>query len=192
MKRKHSAGVYVAIFGIIAVALGVLQAKVESGQRPQVGEAAPALTLHRLDGSAWTLAEQRGKVVLLDFWARWCKPCVRQMPALERLHRALGPAGLRLLSVNIEGADAPTVRAWVRKRGLSFPVALDSGAASAIFRVSRIPLLVLIGPGGKVRKVYDAGASESALERDVRSLLGAAGSGPPAHQRGASTSAAAP
>src|SRR5262249_32102294 len=71
------------------------------------GDVAPEIALARIDGGpAATLSSLRGRVVIVDFWATWCMPCRKSMPALERLYRARRAAGLEIMSVNVEGPPA--------------------------------------------------------------------------------------
>jgi thiol-disulfide isomerase/thioredoxin len=89
------------------------------------GDAAPALVLPDLDGVMRDLARYRGQPVVLNVWASWCPPCIREMPSLQRLHeRAAGRFAVVTVSVD---DDRRAARALVAKAGLSVPVLLDAG-----------------------------------------------------------------
>lgn len=91
----------------------------------QSGAAAPDFALPELGGDApLPLADLRGKVVLLNFWATWCKPCEDEMPAMERLYRDLAPRGFELLAVSVD-TGVEEVAAFQERLGLSFPILLD-------------------------------------------------------------------
>jgi peroxiredoxin len=92
------------------------------------GTAAPTFRLPTLSGGDVDLASFRGRLVVVNFWATWCPPCVEEMPSLERLHRKLAPEGLVLLSVSAD-EDEPTLRRFVAAHGLTFPVLRDPGGA---------------------------------------------------------------
>jgi thiol-disulfide isomerase/thioredoxin len=173
MRRRDPTSFYVIALGAAVVGLAVLQGVMGSRrQHVPVGKPAPELAVPRLEGGELRLSTLRGKVVLIDFWARWCEPCQKVMPDLQRLHQRLRDKPFQLLSVNIEGAPADEVRAWMEERGFSFSTGQDrQGTARTAYQVSQIPLLVLVGPDGIVRRVYDGGASADALEKDVNSLL---------------------
>ena len=111
----------------------------------------PALTLRLLDGSAWTLAAQRGHPVLLNFWATWCEPCREEMPALAQLAEREQASGLRVVAVNYREAEA-AVRRFVETTSLALPVALDAdGTVAKLFDAHAFPTTVAIDAGGRVR-----------------------------------------
>jgi peroxiredoxin len=82
------------------------------------------------DGLSFRLSEQRGKVVLVNFWATWCPPCLEEMPAMERLWRRHKDAGFVLVAISLD-ADPKKVPPFVSARKFSFPVALDPKMAVA-------------------------------------------------------------
>jgi thiol-disulfide isomerase/thioredoxin len=119
-----------------------------------VGEPAPAqaLRLLDLDGSTHDLADLRGRLVLVNFWATWCPPCRREMPSLERLYQQLRDRGLTVLAVDV-GEDPDTVFAFTGQLepAPSFPLLLDSESrAVEDWRVKGLPTSFLIDPQGRV------------------------------------------
>lgn len=134
------------------------------------GDALPAFALPGLDGSQVQRADLDGQVVLLDFWATWCPPCVESMPHLEQLHRDLSSKGFRLVSVNTEAGNIAGVQAFVREHGLTFPVFLDRGL-QARFRVDTLPTAFLVSPDGEVKELYIGAISGSRLRKDIEALL---------------------
>ena len=138
------------------------------------GTPAPGFELPRLAGGPPVdLAELRGRVVLVNFWATWCKPCEEEMPAMERLYRRLAPEGFELLAVSVD-ADAEPVRAFRERLGLSFPILLDPEQEVARrYQTFRFPESLLIGPDGVVVERYIGGKewdAEAYVER-IRRLL---------------------
>jgi thiol-disulfide isomerase/thioredoxin len=113
----------------------------------------PSLRLSLLDGAAWTLQQQRGHAVLLNFWASWCGPCIEEMPALARLAERERPRGLRVVAVNYrESADA--IRGFLERAPVALDVALDrDGSAAKAFDAHVFPSTVAIGADGRARFV---------------------------------------
>lgn len=131
---------------------------------------APDFELIGLDGQPARLSDLRGKVVLLNFWATWCPPCKAEMPDLEALHRKYGDArAFVVVGVNFE-EDAAPVEAFIRERGLSFPVWLDTaGEAGAKLGVRGLPVSFIIDREGYIRDAWNGQiAPEAMLARLAR------------------------
>lgn len=109
----------------------------------------PPLDLPRLEGGRFRLADQRGKVVLVNFWASWCGPCRAEMPSLARLAAAHAGRGLMLMAVNYREA-VPTIRRFIESLDFPVPVALDeSGEAAKSWTPRVFPSTVLIDRRGR-------------------------------------------
>jgi thiol-disulfide isomerase/thioredoxin len=123
---------------------------------PVLPRPAPAATFEGLDGADVALADFAGKVVLLDFWATWCKPCIKAMPDLRALHEQHGPRGFTVLGASIDDDAKKKVAAFLDKRKEkdrpSYPIVLDvkEPAAWEAFRVKVVPSGFLIDSEGQV------------------------------------------
>lgn len=118
---------------------------------PAAASPAPDFTLKTLDGPALRLAEQRGQVVLVNFWASWCAPCLVEMPSLQALARRHGPEQLVVLAVNFK-ESAPTAQRFVQRTGLDLPVLLDPhGAIARQWQARVFPTTVLVAADGRVQ-----------------------------------------
>jgi thiol-disulfide isomerase/thioredoxin len=172
-KHRDPTLYYVLAFGLLVVGLTAAQSYFDKRGGVGTGQAAPDFEVRRLDGDSVRLASMRGHVVLVDFWARWCKPCVTMMPALERVAKRFEGRPFKLLSVNIEAAPPNQIRAWLNARGVRDVVAAQdpSGAAQVAYRVSSIPRLVLVDAKGVVRAFFGAGARESQLVTAIEDAL---------------------
>ena len=134
---------------------------------------APDFTLRALAGPNLKLAEQRGRVVLVNFWATWCGPCREELPQLAKLHDKYRASGLVLLGVNVDD-DPRKAAELAAKLGLRFPVLLDTDKqVSRRYDMSAMPATFLIDRDGLVRHVhrgYRAGF-EDRYEQQIRELL---------------------
>ncbi len=140
-----------------------------SRQAPEtmVGKPAPDIALSDLAGREVRLADLRGKVVLLDFWATWCGYCREALPMIEMYHRGLGSKGLVVFGVDDEAAE--TARAYLQRFGYTLPSLVDAnGEAVRRFRVEGWPTTVLIDRDGKV-VFYASGAGPEQLRDAIRS-----------------------
>jgi len=134
---------------------------------------APDFTLRSLEGRNLRLAEQRGQVVLVNFWASWCGPCKQEMPHLNRLYDKYRSSGFVLLGVNIDD-DTHAAATAISRWGVRFPVLLDADkSVSKLYDLGSMPATVLIDRDGKVRYLhrgYREGYEET-YDQQIRELL---------------------
>jgi thiol-disulfide isomerase/thioredoxin/outer membrane lipoprotein-sorting protein len=138
--------------------------------RDLIGKEAPELSLQTLTGETVKLADLRGKIVLLDFWATWCEPCRNQMPAIAKLHRETRDQGVVLLGVNDDETPEKASK-WVKEQGYDWPSLYDGKQkdARSKYKVDGIPTLVLIDKQGIIAE-YQLGSGET-VDASVRSAL---------------------
>lgn len=130
-----------------------LAASISLGAVTLNAASAPDFNLRNLRGERVNLKTLLAKgPVLLDFWATYCKPCVKAMPKLQKIHEKYGKSGLTVLGVNVDGPRGQNrVKPFLRARRVSFPIALDSD--SAVMRrmqVNVLPTTLLITPDGEI------------------------------------------
>ena len=167
----------------IAVVCGALAWSI-MGPRggPEVGAPAPPIEVETLAGGSFDLAAQQGRVVVLDFWATWCPPCLKSLPALERLHkRYADDPTVTIASVNTDAMPDRSValQRWMDTRGYSFPVLLEGRQKqlSHAYRVQSIPTMVVVGRSGRVHHVQvglpanDVDGIEAHVEDQIRDAL---------------------
>ncbi|HEY4373772.1 MAG TPA: TlpA disulfide reductase family protein [Burkholderiales bacterium] len=115
--------------------------------------AAPTLELPDLDGHAHALAEYKGRVVVVNFWATWCEPCRAEMPSMQKMADKYGADKLVVLGVNYQ-EGAPRIRRFLEANPVHFTVLMDRDGAVTKKWTSRIfPTSVILGPDGRARQI---------------------------------------
>lgn len=134
-------------------------------------EAIFALNLPDLDGRPQPLSQWRGKVLVVNFWASWCKPCVDEMPALSRLNSHFAPLGVQFVGIGVD--DAEKLAAFIRTTPVSYPVLVASPAGMTPgLQVRGLPYTVVIGRDGRSAMARLGRVDEGSLEPVLRRLLG--------------------
>lgn len=138
---------------LCAMGLGLAGTAQAAGFETRAPTPAPALQAVDLTGAPRTLADYRGKVVVLNFWASWCPPCLREMPSMERLRVKM--AGRPLAVVALDSAETrQEVDAFLSKMTLGFPILLDpDGSNTKRWKVFALPTTFLLDAEGRVRHV---------------------------------------
>lgn len=147
------------------------------GSKIDRGEAAleaPDFDLPLLDGPPIRLAEMRGKIVILDFWATWCAPCEVQMPVLDALWRdeewrARHGDDLMIVGVSVDTDSPAKVNEWVADRGFEYPIAIGDQDLAMRYGIIGYPTLVFVDPSGGIYTrhigVWSRPEIEAALDR---------------------------
>ena len=145
--------------------------------KPWKGGPPPALELRALDGPRHRLADQRDKVILVNFWATWCGPCRDEMPSMQRLKEKLSGRPFVVLAVNLDEPES-RIRKFLSRMKVGFTILLDPGKKAARTWNARIlPASFIIGPDGRIRYhvVGELDWDQEPVVRRVLELLPAAG-----------------
>ena len=134
---------------------------------------APAFTLQALDGRTVTLAQFKGDVVMINFWASWCGPCRQEMPLLDSIYKQYKDMGFTLIGVNVE-PDSHNADAWLKKTPVSYPILSDpKSQVSQLYQVQAMPTTVIVDRQGVVRFVHNGylPGDENQYMNSIRALI---------------------
>ena len=130
--------------------------------------------LYDLNGQPWEFRHHQGRLVLLDFWATWCPPCVKSLPELEQIHQQSAGQTVKIFAVNLQENET-RVRSFLQSRGLSLPILMDSeGEVAQKYSIHAIPQTVIIGKNGEVQKVFVGASPETPdkIRAEIESVTG--------------------
>jgi peroxiredoxin len=150
-------------------------ARAELQRQPHVlGMPRPHFSLPDLGGETRHVSDWDGDVVLVNFWATWCPPCLKEMPAFVEMQEAYGDQGLTILAVAIDDEEA--VREFAETHGLNFPVLLGESDGMGITRdygnrMGALPYSALLDREGRIRFIQAGELHKDVFERELRPLL---------------------
>jgi len=141
-------------------------------------EPVPDLTLKTLGGRSIQLAQQEGRVLLINFWATWCGPCRKEIPDLKALHSELNSKGLTVIGVALDRKGREVVEPYVEKQAIDYPIVVDSeGKAEAAFGPVRgLPTTIVVNADGKITKRVLGLFPTDQMKPMLREMLAAGGS----------------
>jgi thiol-disulfide isomerase/thioredoxin len=172
--RSARLGHYVGLVMLALPALGLVINSAWSARHYDLlrplgrSDQAPDFALGRIDGKGGQvrLSDLRGQVVLIDFWATWCPPCLAMMPTLHELYRDWHPRGAEFVGVDSDGpmATREDLQAFLAQNPFPYPVVLDDRNVGGAYGVSSIPHVVIVGRDGKVVRVFVGGVGREQLD----------------------------
>jgi thiol-disulfide isomerase/thioredoxin len=133
-----------------------LESRLEAPSFPSTTLAEYDWTVQSLEGQDFKMADTKGKVVFLNFWATWCPPCVTEMPSIQRLHEKLKDDGVVFVCVSNE--ETSKVSQFVKEKGFTFPIYTMCGVPPAIFKTRGIPATFILSPEGKIAFSHNGSA----------------------------------
>ncbi|MDQ1738849.1 MAG: hypothetical protein QOE53_501 [Pseudonocardiales bacterium] len=140
---------------------------IEAAQRKQAGPVAGTL----LAGGDYRLSDDRGKVVVLNFFASWCPPCQTETPQFDSIYRERKAAGVQFVGMDVKDPSKSAAQSWIKDKGVTFPVVYDETARTAIqlgdVPMAALPSTVVIDKQGRVAAVYVG----SVLPKDLTPAL---------------------
>jgi cytochrome c biogenesis protein CcmG/thiol:disulfide interchange protein DsbE len=130
-----------------------------------------ALALPALDGSRWSLAQERGNIVLVNFWATWCPPCRMETPELVRVANGYAGRGVKVVGVSMDEQPERAVPAFVSRFGIPYPILLPSADSPLASSIESLPTSLLVDRNGRVARTYLGAVDERILAHDIDQLL---------------------
>lgn len=142
-----------------------------SGPAP---EPAPAVSLNLLNGGVLGLDSLRGKVVLADFWATWCVPCISEIPMFNQLKKDYQPRGVEVIAISLDEEGAAKVRPFLKAHPMDYTQIIGDQSTAAAFNVddSTLPVTLLIDKQGRIRFRHVGIVKKDVLEAEISQLLG--------------------
>ncbi len=169
--RKTIVIVVLALVGALA---GLWTSHVWRMSTPEAPTAAPAITFNDLEGKPVSLAQYHGKLLLVNFWATWCAPCLKEMPLLIQAQKQYGARGLQIIGPAMD--EAKDVKALAAKLGVNYPVMADFASADAAMstlgnKQGALPFSVLIDANGMIVKTVLGALHEDDLTALIQAHL---------------------
>lgn len=166
--------VVIVVLALVGALAGLWTSHVWRMSGPQTATPAPALTFKDLDGKPVSLAQYKGKLLLVNFWATWCAPCLKEMPLLINAQKQYGARGLQIIGPAMD--EAKDVKELATKLGVNYPVMADFASADAAMSTlgntqGALPFSVLIDANGMIVKTVLGGLHEDDLTALIQAHL---------------------
>jgi thiol-disulfide isomerase/thioredoxin len=166
--------IYAAVIAVVAIVLVPFFAAHSTrpvGPEGLAGQPAPVFALSDDRGAAVSLAQERGKIVVMNLWASWCPPCRAEMPDLQRLANAYAARGVVVIGVN-EGESPERARAFARSLGIAFPVWIDDQTRyGRAYAALGMPTTIVLDRDGIVTRGFDGALSYDQMRDAIAGLV---------------------
>jgi thiol-disulfide isomerase/thioredoxin len=135
---------------------------------------APSSSVFDLKNNPVTLSYYRGQVVLVDFWATWCPPCIEDFPELKRLHHKYQNKGFTVIGIAIDEGGANAVKPVIKKRGVTYPILLDNQKNEPLYKafgIEMLPALFLLDAEGLILQKWTGKSDKAEVEAAIINAL---------------------
>jgi len=170
--KLFSAVLSVAAFAAVGLWLSRLNCLAGQTGSPDSMKSAPGWQLQDLSGKTVRSADFKGKVVILDFWATWCPPCRAEIPGFIELQKKYQAQGLAIVGVSVDQASTDSIRSFVQKQGLNYPVVQsDEKIEAAYGGIEGLPTTFIIDWAGHIVKRHLGFTDQAEFEKEIKPLL---------------------
>ena len=156
---------------IITFLVVILVASSAEAQAERSKPVVPNLTFTALDGTKWSLGANRGRVVVLNFWATWCEPCRTEVPYLVKIADEFGKPGVNVVGVSLDEPGSEIVKKFAAEYKINYPI-LFPEPDSPFSKIDNLPMTLLIDREGRLANKYTGAVPEKVLRADIGELLG--------------------
>ena len=133
---------------------------------------APSFTLQDLKGNQVSLSDFKGKVVVLDFWATWCPPCVKEIPHFIELYEQYKDRGFAMVGISLDRQGVSVVKSFAQKYRVNYPILMTDGQVQKAYGgIPSIPTTFVIDSAGNIRQKYIGYRDKAVFEADIKALL---------------------
>ena len=160
---------FTKLFGLLALSLIIFSVSA-SAQTKTAVKTLPDLKLETIGGEKWSLYEQRGNIVLLNFWATWCAPCREEIPDLIKISDKYKTKNLKIVGVNVDSEDMDLVNKFIKDFKMDYTVLLTV-PGSLLAQQKSVPMTLLIDEESHLVKKYVGAVEGSLLEKDILNLM---------------------
>lgn len=138
---------------------------------PLVGGPAPHFELQTVEGQTIKLSDFKGEYVVLNFWATWCVPCIKEMPEFQKIHLSSNNSNIKIIGINLSESQK-RVDKFIQDYQLSFPVLLDGfGNTSERYKVRSLPVTYFISPDGIIREeIQGGGLTQEIIQAKINQI----------------------
>ncbi len=135
-------------------------------------KSAPSFALQDLNGKMVNLSDFKGKVVILDFWATWCPPCVIEIPHFIELYEQYKDQGFAMVGISLDRQGVSVVESFAQKHGVNYPILMNDGRTDKAYGgITYIPTTFVIDAAGNIRQKYVGYQDKAVFEADIKALL---------------------
>jgi len=162
----------IAVLAVAVAAVGFTSGSAGASERQgegllKTGTMAPDWTLKDAEGESHSLSDYEGKIVVLDFWATWCGPCVKAMPGLQKLHEKYADKGVAVIGMNTSESGDPV--AFMKKKNFTYQLLLNADPVSNAYRVRGIPAFYVLDGEGTI--VFSAVGFSPGHEKEIEKVI---------------------